>query len=114
MDDKMKCRLEDLINKWAYICEIIPYADGYLKDEYLVDLDGRRYIDDLFPELSPVAKEKILLYDKIFISKTIKIEKCIWGTKVEKKRNYNRIKNWYYYRVPITREEWINMPPGID
>jgi hypothetical protein len=108
----MNYKIEDLVDKWARICEAIPYNDSYLKDEYLVDIDIRLFIDELFAIRSPELEEKITFYDQIFLSKTIKIDKCIWGTKAEKKRNYNPIKNWYYYRVPITREEWTNMPPG--
>ena len=72
-------------------------------DEWLNELDGRKIIDEILNILSDSDKIKITEIlkeiDSKFIDQTFEINECAWNEKVEKDNQYNRQKNWYYYRM---------------
>ncbi len=84
------------------------FADKFSDTEDLIyewqnDLDTRKIIDEILDTLSDDEKIKIELdlkpIDKTVIAKTFEINECVWGDKVEKDNNYDRKKQWYYYRM---------------
>lgn len=72
-------------------------------DEWLNELDGRRIIDEILIILSDSDRIKITEIvkeiDSKFIEQTFEINECAWNEKVEKENEYDRQKNWYYYRI---------------
>jgi len=91
---------------------LIPYwqrfAEEYADTEDLIyewqnDLDTREIIDKIISILSDNERAKIELdlkpIDTAVIEKTFEINECVWGDREEKDKNFDRQKNWYYYRM---------------
>lgn len=94
--------LNYLIPNWQNFAD--KYADTEdLIYEWLNDLDTRKIIDKILSTLSDIERSKIeehlKIIDAAVIEKTFEINECVWGEKVERDNNYNRQKNWYYYRI---------------
>lgn len=94
--------LNYLMAKWQ------RFAHTYAEKESLIyewqnDLDTRRIIDEMVATLSNAKRNKIeaelKVIDAKVIKKTFEINECVWGSKVERDNQYNRHKNWYYYRM---------------
>jgi hypothetical protein len=101
-DFVQKDGLNYLIPRWRHFAE--KYADEEdLIYEWLNDLDTRKIIDEILGVLSEKDRTKIELdlksIDAKVIEKTFEINECAWGELVEKNSNYNRQRNWYYYRM---------------
>jgi hypothetical protein len=101
-NDVLKEELKDLFSKWY------AFANKYSIEEELIyewqnDMDARRLIDQVLEKLSLTQKseiEKILLpLDTKVKENTFEVNECIWGKENEQSLNYNRLANWYYYRV---------------
>ncbi len=94
--------LNYLIPLWKEFAEKYVETETYIY-EWLNDIDARRLIDELLAELSEKERTKVekvvKKIDKEVIAKTFEIEECVWGEKVENDNQYDRKKNWYYYRV---------------
>jgi hypothetical protein len=84
------------------------FADNYVDKEDLIyewlnDLDTRKIIDKILTSLSKNEREEIEAVlspmDKKVIEKTFEINECVWGREVEEEKNYDRNRNWYYYRM---------------
>lgn len=112
--DKIKAILKDkadfvqrdglnyLIPNWQRFAD--KYADTEdLIYQWLNDLDTRNIIDEILSTLSDTERTKIeqdlKIIDAEVIKKTFEINECVWGDKVERDNNYDRQKNWYYYRI---------------
>lgn len=71
--------------------------------EWLNDLDGRHIIDEILTTLSGSELIKIEAelksLDELVITKTFEINECVWGAEIEIQHRYDRVKNWYYYRM---------------
>ncbi|MGB4849617.1 MAG: hypothetical protein WBP41_16960 [Saprospiraceae bacterium] len=94
--------LNYLISKWQ------RFADEYAEEEDLIyewqnDLDTRKIIDEILATLSDSDKinieAELRIIDSKVIEKTFEINECVWGDKVQTEYNYDRVKNWYYYRM---------------
>jgi hypothetical protein len=101
-NDVLKEEIKDLFSKWY------TFANKYSIEEELIyewqnDMDARRLIDQALEKLSLTQKseiEKILLpLDTKVKENTFEVNECIWGKENEQSLNYNRLANWYYYRV---------------
>ncbi|KIA86156.1 hypothetical protein [Flavobacterium sp. AED] len=94
--------LNYLIPKWKRFTD--NYADNEdLIYEWLNEMDARKIIDEILVILPNTESAKITevlkVIDAKFIEKTFEINECVWNDKVEKENQYDRQKNWYYYRV---------------
>ena len=94
--------LNYLIPNWKRFAD--QYADN--EDsiyEWLNDLDTRKIIDEILSTLSDFETTKIeqelKIIDALVIEKTFEINECVWGDLVERDNNFDRKKNWYYYRM---------------
>lgn len=94
--------LNYLIPNWQRFAD--EYADTEdLIYEWLNDLDTRKIIDEII-EILPDSEKKQIEFelraiDEKVIKKTFEINECVWGSVVEKEDQFDRKKNWYYYRV---------------
>ena len=94
--------LNYLIPNWK------SFADNYAdKEDLIYDwlnvLDSRSIIDEILVILPYIERVKIAevlkIIDTEFIEKTFEINECVWDSKIEKEKKYDRQKNWYYYRM---------------
>lgn len=99
---RQKEELNSLLSIWERFANIYANSESYIY-EWQNYLDARKLIDEMIESMP--ADEKIMIgrklepLDKKVIAETFEISECIWGKKEERKNQYNRIKNWYYYRV---------------
>jgi hypothetical protein len=103
-----------LITQWGVAVKSILDDERYMKDEYLNGLDCRYLIAQNEGNIPDNLKRELVEYDKEFIEKTIEIPVCVWGIRNEIKYQYNSKTEWYYYRLPLTRKDWLNCPPGNE
>ncbi len=99
-----------LLDRWDSTCNGLPFNDRYQFDEYLNDLSTRDIIDEIIDNCSISQEfiEKISFIDTIFKEKTVLVEECLWGIRIETKLLYNNVKNWYFFRIPEERKvDWL-------
>jgi hypothetical protein len=93
--------LNYLIPNWKRFADHADTED--LIYEWLKDLDARRIIDEILATLSETERKQIEQdlkpIDDTVLAKTFEVNECVWGERVEKENNYNRQKQWYYYRM---------------
>jgi hypothetical protein len=93
--------LNYLIPSWARNVASADSEDNM--DEWLNDLDGRKIIDEILELLTEqekaIMRRELEPIDQLFARKTFETNECVWGETNERSNGYNRIKNWYYYRL---------------
>ena len=94
--------IKSYIKEWE---DLIQDLDGKIMfEEYVNYLDKRdclkKILDILDGEDKKILIEELNPVDKIFIEKTVESEENVWGSINEKRHNWNRKDNWYYYRLP--------------
>lgn len=94
--------LNSLVSVWERFAKNYSKSESYIY-EWQNYLDARRLIDEMIETLPAdeeiIIRRKLEPLDKKVIAETFEVSECVWGKKAEKKNRYNRIKNWYYYRV---------------
>ena len=93
--------IKHLINQWE---EAVDSVDKEIMfEEYVAALDEREILAHLLKNIDNKDHkelEHVNTLDKIFIEKTLESDKNVWGSINEKRHNWNRKDNWYYYRLP--------------
>ena len=106
LKDKADFIRQDGLNYLIPNCK--SFADNYAdKEDLIYDwlnvLDSRSIIDEILVILPYIERVKIAevlkIIDTEFIEKTFEINECVWDSKIEKEKKYDRQKNWYYYRM---------------
>jgi len=99
--------LKGLIDSWKFTTKHELYNPDYLIEEYLNDLDGREILSQVLPLLkgNSAAGVRRIVHrtDQDFIANTFETD-CVWGKNTEKRRGWNRNKNWWYYRLPRKKQ----------
>jgi hypothetical protein len=97
-----KQEIADLFTKWYH------FAKKYVIEEELIyewqnDMDARKLLYNAFAKLNHTEKTEmdrlIMPLDIKVKEHTFEVNECIWGAANEIEHKYNRVVNWYYYRV---------------
>jgi hypothetical protein len=97
-----KQEIKELFTKWYH------FAKKYVIEEELIyewqnDMDARKLLHIAFANLNNAEKTKMesltMPLDIKIKENTFEVNECIWGSENEKVHKYNRVVNWYYYRV---------------
>lgn len=113
-NDKIKAILDDttalvegyglnyLIPRWQQFADQYADTEKFIY-EWLDDLDTRRIIDQILSVLTDderiAIEPELTKIDSKVKEKTFEINECVRGDEVEKNKQYDRQKNWYYYRL---------------
>ncbi len=94
--------LPNLMHKWKCFVDEYSATEEYIY-EWQNDLDTRHIIAEILPTMPNSERKKVeqelKLLDAKVLENTFEINECVWGENVEKERNYNPKKQWYYYRM---------------
>lgn len=94
--------LTHLVHHWNHVAEKYAATESMIY-EWQNDMDCRKVLVRLMKQLpvkEVIALEKLLKPMDAKIKKaTFEVNECIWGAKNEQEQAYNRITNWYYYRI---------------
>lgn len=114
MSDPEFWELRMLIEQWDLIADQVQ---GYLfpLEDYLNDMDLRRMIDERMRAAStsggmmPPSALLTLLEsaDERFRRATTETSQNIWGEENARDEGWSAAREWYYYRVPKSRPDWL-------
>jgi hypothetical protein len=101
-NEVLREEIKQLFSSWY------AFANKYVVDEeyiyeWLNDGDARRLLHHAFTKLNHAEKtemERLVMPLDIKVKEnTFEVNECIWGAANEIEHKYNRVVNWYYYRV---------------
>ena len=94
----MPISAELLLDQWARTVNDVEHGYALTYEDYLNDLDVRRSLDDA--DLAPVFRERLTVLDARFQEVTFPSGACVWGVENEEAEGWDRVSNWYYWRLP--------------
>jgi hypothetical protein len=95
----------------TWVGAVAEIKSGYLSTEYeyLNEMNSRRAIHEVWSLASEHQKQKysrtLEEADKRFFEYTIPSPKCIWGEENATRNGYVPDIHWWYYRMPIKKDE---------
>lgn len=115
MNHKGLSELRDLVERWAQVASQVE--NGYVLsfDDYLNDMDLRRIVDEhlrAFTDSDSIVipestRDMLASADTQFREATDEIATNVWGEATALDDGWSADREWYYYRIPKSRPDWL-------